>query len=99
LGHQRGHTPNRQLEREEYDGNHGKDQYRIAEKYLNILSNPTGSALIQEQDQRMRIMEKQLEHLTQTIEALATKGLKIIEPALQEETHPEIQRKRQSNMR
>lgn len=43
--------------------------YRIAERYLNVLSNPLESEQVQQQDERIKGLEKQLQDLRQMITA------------------------------
>jgi len=46
-----------------------EQNYRIAEKYLNILSTPLESEQIQQQEERIISLEKQLSDLRQMIQA------------------------------
>ena len=44
------------------------DNYRIAEKYLNILSTPLESEIAKEQNERIVALEKQITEMRQTLE-------------------------------
>ena len=51
------------------DEDYNLSQYRIAEKYLNILSTPVETEQIQQQEERIQSLEKQLADMRQMIQA------------------------------
>lgn len=55
--------------------------HSIAERYLNVLSNPLESEQVQQQDERIKTLEKELHDLRQMIQAGITQlGAKTKEP-------------------